>query len=95
MLFKRFEEKGLSHFSYAFGCPEKGQIAIIDPRFDVDVYLEYAEKNNLVISHVFETHIHADYASGARYLSMRSGAVLGLSAYDKGEKYEVDFPHYH
>ena len=93
MLFKRFEEKGLSHFSYSVGCPEKGQIAIIDPRFDVDVYLEYAEKNNLVISHVFETHIHADYASGARYLSMRSGAVLGLSAYDKGEKYEVDFPH--
>ena len=93
MLLKRFEEKGLSHYSYAVGCKEKGQIAIIDPQFDVDIYLEYAEKNQLVISHVFETHIHADYASGARYLATRAGATLGISAYDKGEKYEVDFPH--
>ncbi len=66
MLLERFEEKGLSHYSYAVGCKEKGQIAIIDPRFDVDIYLEYAEKNQLVISHAFETHIHADYVSGAR-----------------------------
>ena len=93
MLLERFEEKGLSHYSYAVGCKEKGQIAIIDPRFDVDIYLEYAERNQLVISHVFETHIHADYVSGARYLANRAGAILGLSAYDKGEKYEVDFPH--
>lgn len=93
MLLERFEEKGLSHYSYAVGCKEKGQIAIIDPRFDVDIYLEYAEKNQLVISHVFETHIHADYASGARYLATRAEATLGISAYDKGEKYEVDFPH--
>jgi len=93
MLLERFEEKGLSHYSYAVGCKEKGQIVIIDPRFDVDIYLEYAERNQLVISHVFETHIHADYASGARYLANRAGAILGLSAYDKGEKYEVNFPH--
>lgn len=71
MLLERFEERGLSHYSYAVGCGEKGQIAIIDPRFDVEVYLEYAEKHGLVISHVFETHIHADYASGARHLATR------------------------
>lgn len=93
MLIERFEERGLSHYSYAVGCKEKGQIAIIDPRFDVDIYLEFAEKNRFVISHVFETHIHADYASGARFLANRTGATLGISAYDKGEKYEVNFPH--
>ena len=93
MLLERFEERGLSHYSYAVGCSEKGQIAIIDPRFDVEVYLEYAEQNGLVISHVFETHIHADYASGARYLAARARATLVLSAYDKEEKYEVEFPH--
>lgn len=93
MLVERFEERGLSHYSYAVGCREKGQIAIIDPRFDVEIYLEYAEKNGLVISHVFETHIHADYASGARYLAMRARATLMLSGHDKGEKYEVQFPH--
>lgn len=93
MIFQQFEEKGLSHFSYAIGCSDIGQIAIIDPRYDVDIYLKYAEENNLVISHVFETHIHADYASGARYLAMRTGAEFILSGYDKGEKYEVRFPH--
>ncbi|MCP5506017.1 MAG: MBL fold metallo-hydrolase [Chlamydiales bacterium] len=94
MIFERFEEIGLSHYSYAIGCSKLGQIAIIDPRYDVDLYLEYAEQNRLVISHVFETHIHADYASGARHLAVRAGAELVLSAYDKGEKYEVNFPHH-
>ncbi|MBF5059404.1 MBL fold metallo-hydrolase [Candidatus Neptunochlamydia vexilliferae] len=93
MLIERFEEKGLSHYSYAVGDAEKGQIAIIDPQFDVDVYLDYAEKHRLVISHVFETHIHADYISGARYLAARTKATLVLSGYDKGEKFEVGFPH--
>lgn len=93
MIFERFEEIGLSHFSYAIGCSDIGQVAIIDPRYDVDIYLEYAEKNRLVISHVFETHIHADYTSGARALAVRTGAELVLSGYDKGEKYEVGFPH--
>jgi len=93
MLFQRFEEKGLSHYSYLIGCEEKGQAAVIDPRRDVEIYLEYAEKNRLVISHVFETHIHADYASGARELAKRARATLCLSGYDKGETYEVSFPH--
>ncbi len=93
MIFQRFEERGLSHYSYAVGCSEVGQIAIIDPRYDVDIYLKFAGENNLVISHVFETHIHADYVSGARYLASRTGATLVLSGYDKGEKYEVKFPH--
>lgn len=93
MIFQRFEEKGLSHYSYAIGDSDRGQIAIIDPHYDVDVFLKFAEENNLVISHVFETHIHADYASGARYLADRAGAELVLSGYDKGEKYEVCFPH--
>ncbi|WP_420421091.1 MBL fold metallo-hydrolase [Simkania sp.] len=93
MLFQRFEEKGLAHYSYLVGCEEKGQVAVIDPRRDVEIYLEYAEKNRLVISHVFETHIHADYASGARELAKRARATLCLSGYDKGEAYEVSFAH--
>ncbi len=93
MLIERFEEKGLSHYSYAVGDAKKGEIAIIDPQFDVDIYLEYAQKHDLTISHVFETHIHADYVSGARYLADQTKAILLLSGYDKGEKYEVSFPH--
>jgi hydroxyacylglutathione hydrolase len=93
MLFETFEEKGLSHYSYAVGCPAAGEMAIVDPRRDVDVYLDFAAARGLRISHILETHIHADYASGARELAERSGAELWLSAYDRGETFEVAFPH--
>lgn len=93
MLFERIEDPGLSQFSYAVGCPGAGEVAIIDPRRDVDVYLEFAADQDLRITHVLETHIHADFASGARELAERSGARLALSAYDAGETYDVSFPH--
>ena len=93
MLFERFEDPGLSQFSYAVGCPGAGAIAIVDPRRDVDVYETFAADQGVEISHVLETHIHADFASGARDLADRTGAELCLSAYDEGEKYEVAFPH--
>lgn len=93
MLFETFEEKGLSHYSYAVGCPGAGEMAVIDPRRDVEVYLDFAAAQGLRISHVLETHIHADYASGARELAERTGAGLWLSAYDEGEIFEVSFPH--
>jgi hydroxyacylglutathione hydrolase len=94
MLFHCFEERGLEHYSYLVGCKEKRQAAIIDPHCDVEIYLTYAEKHQLIISHVFETHIQADYISGAYDLAMRTGARLHLSSYDKGEKYEVSFDHH-
>ena len=65
MLFERFEDSGLSQFSYAVGCPAAGSVAIVDPRRDVDVYEKFAADQGLAITHVLETHIHADFASGA------------------------------
>jgi hydroxyacylglutathione hydrolase len=93
MLFERFEDSGLSQFSYAVGCPGAGAVAIVDPRRDVDVYETFAADQGVEITHVLETHIHADFASGARELAERTGASLCLSAYDEAEKYEVAFPH--
>ena len=93
MLFERFEDSGLSQVSYAVGCPGAGAVAIVDPRRDVDVYETFAADQHVEITHVLETHIHADFASGARELAERTGAALCLSAYDEGEKYEVAFPH--
>lgn len=93
MLFERFEDKGLAQYSYAVGCERTRQMAIVDPRRDVDVYLAFASEKGMTISHVLETHIHADYASGARELAERSGAELLASAYDEGETYQVSFPH--
>ena len=93
MIFKRFEVPGLAHFSYVVGCLTAGKGAVVDPRRDVDVYIQFATKQGLEITHVLETHIHADYVSGARELVHLTGAQLCLSAYDTDERYEVVYPH--
>lgn len=93
MLLERFEDQGLSQYSYVVGCPSAGVVAVVDPRRDVDAYVRYARARDLEIGYVLETHIHADFASGARELAERSGARLTLSRHDEGERYEVAFPH--
>lgn len=93
MLFERFEVPGLAHYSYAVGCPGAGRIAIVDPRRDVDVYQRFARDHDVEITAILETHIHADYASGARELAALTGAELYVSGYDKDETYEVAFAH--
>lgn len=93
MIFEQFEVKGLSHFSYAVGCNGSKEICIIDPKRDYDTYIEYARKNEYTIAYVTETHIHADFASGAKELAEKTGAKLMLSAYDKNELFDVQFPH--
>ena len=56
--------------------------AVVDPRRDVDVYLEAARADGLRISHVIETHLHNDYVSGGRELAALTGAthVIGAGA---------------
>jgi hydroxyacylglutathione hydrolase len=93
MLFERFEVAGLAHHSYAVGCEASGQLAIVDPERIINPYLELAQRRGFRISHVLETHIHADYASGARELAATTGAELCLSRYDCGERFEIAFPH--
>ncbi|MDH3591833.1 MAG: rhodanese-like domain-containing protein, partial [Planctomycetota bacterium] len=93
MIFERFEAEGLAHYSYAVGCPGAGEIAIVDPERNIDRYVEFAERNGVRITHVLETHIHADFASGARALADRTGARVSVSAYDEGETFEVGFDH--
>lgn len=94
MFIERFEDKGLAQYAYAIGCPGAGKMAVIDPRRDVDVFIDYAKAQGLEIAYVLETHIHADFASGARELAERTGAELWLSDYDTGETFEVRFPHH-
>jgi hydroxyacylglutathione hydrolase len=92
MKLQRFEVPGLSHYSYLIACG--GQAAIVDPKRDVDTYVDYAGANNLRITHILETHIHADYCSGALELAQLTGAELWLSAHDKGEDFQYAFPHH-
>jgi hydroxyacylglutathione hydrolase len=93
MLLERFEDPDLAQYSYAVGCERARQIAIVDPRRDLDDYLDFADRRGIEITQVIETHIHADFASGARELSLHTGAPLRVSAYDRGEAFEVAFAH--
>jgi hydroxyacylglutathione hydrolase len=91
MKLQRFEVPGLAHYSYIVAG--NGEAAVVDPKRDFDTYLEYAATNNLKITRILETHIHADYASGALELARATGAELWLSPYDKGEDFVYAFPH--
>ncbi len=93
MIFERIEVPGLSHYSYIVGCPADGRIVVVDPKRDIEGYLAFAQRKQVTISHVLETHIHADYASGARELAERSGATVWASRYDEGETFAVQFEH--
>ncbi|MEM8960146.1 MAG: rhodanese-like domain-containing protein [Acidobacteriota bacterium] len=93
MLFESFTAEGLAHYSYAVGCQASKEMAIVDPQRDVDGYLAFAHAKGMRITHVLETHIHADFASGARELAERTGATVYESTYDAGETFEIDFPH--
>ena len=93
MLLERFEDEGLSHFSYAVGCEDQGDVVIVDPRRDIDIYLDFAQTRNLRIVGVLETHIHADFAAGTKTLAEATGADIHVSAYDEGQLYETAFAH--
>jgi hydroxyacylglutathione hydrolase len=66
---------GLAHLSYLIGDRSSGRAAVIDPRRDVEVYLELARQHRLTITHALETHVHADFVSGSRELSARTGTA--------------------
>lgn len=79
MLLKYFYDETLAQASYLIGCAKTGEALVVDPMRDVEPYLEAAAKEGLRITHVAETHIHADFVSGVRELAARTGAQMYLS----------------
>ncbi|MCC6317647.1 MAG: MBL fold metallo-hydrolase [Gemmatimonadaceae bacterium] len=79
MLLKRFYHDGLAQASYLVGCQRTGEAIVIDALRHPEPYLKAAAANDLRITQVTETHIHADYLSGSRELARRAGARLLLS----------------
>ncbi|XPP25803.1 MAG: rhodanese-like domain-containing protein [Leucobacter sp.] len=79
MLLERIYDEDLAQASYFIGCQAKGEAIVVDPRRDLDAYLELAAKNGMEIVAVTETHIHADYLSGTRELAARTGARMYVS----------------
>ncbi len=77
MYLNRFFVEGLAHASYLFGAD--GAAAVVDPKRDIEDYLTAAEQEGLKIVAIFNSHPHADFASGFRELAQRTGAKVYVS----------------
>jgi hydroxyacylglutathione hydrolase len=80
MLFKRFYDDSLAQASYLVACERTREGIVVDPNIDIGQYTRAASAERIRITHVTETHIHADFVSGARALAEATGAKLHLSA---------------
>ena len=82
MFFQQYYLDCLSHASYLIGDRTTGTAVVVDPQRDVSGYLEDARTNGFTITHIIETHFHADFLSGHLELSAQTGAsiVYGRSA---------------
>jgi len=74
MLIQQFFINGLSHISYLIGGSKT--CAIVDPKRDVQIYLDTAKATGLKITHILETHLHADFISGHLDLAEKTGAKI-------------------
>ncbi len=92
MFFQNVYEKGLAQASYFIGCQATNEAIVIDPKRDIDTYLEIADKENLRITKVTETHIHADFLSGARELAAATGVEILLSD-EGGADWQYGYEH--
>ena len=71
LILETVQTEGIAELSYLIGDDKTGTAAVIDPRADVDIYVELARKRKVSITHIFETHIHADLVSGSLELADR------------------------
>ncbi|HUT34481.1 MAG TPA: rhodanese-like domain-containing protein [Planctomycetota bacterium] len=74
MFVQPFYVEGIAHLSYLLGG--KNSCAIIDPRRDIEEYLAIAKAMGLKVTHILETHLHADFVSGHMDLAKRTGAGI-------------------
>ncbi len=88
MLFRQVINEDLGCASYLVGDIESGQAAVVDPQWDIAPYLEAAGSRGVRITHIIETHTHADHVSGRGRLHEATGAGMHLSPLAGAE-----FPH--
>ena len=90
LVFKTIQTDGIAELSYLLGDDDEGVAAIFDPRSDVEVYIDMAREAKLAITHIFETHIHADLVSGSRELCARLDSAKIYVSHEGGAKYEFE-----
>lgn len=85
MMFEQFYLESLGHASYLVGDEATGCALVVDPRRDVDVYLDCARIHGLRIAYAMDTHGHADYVSGLSELRRRQDMeILGYAGAELG-----------
>ena len=79
MFMRMIYDEKLAQAAYLIGCQQTGEAIVIDPERDVDRYIALAREHGLRLTAVAETHIHADFLSGARELAEQVGATVYVS----------------
>lgn len=90
MIFESIQTDGIAQLSYLVGDNSTGTAAVVDPRPDVEIYLKLSRKHRVSITHIFETHIHADFMSGSRELAAQVGSAKIHASGEEDAKYEFD-----
>ena len=80
MILKQFYLGCLAHASYIVADEDGGDAVVVDPQRDIDQYVAFAAEHRLKITHVFLTHLHADFVAGHLELRDRVGAKICLGA---------------
>jgi len=91
-MFQRFFDDGLAQASFLVGCDRTKQAVVIDPRRDTAIYVDAAKQLGATIVAAIETHVHADFVSGARELAQQGvriitgpGAGLQIEHFEAGD----------
>lgn len=90
LIFERIQTEGIAALSYLVGDDSDGVAAIFDPVPDVEKYLALARDKKVSITHIFETHIHADFMSGARELCSRVASAKIYVSHEGDARYGFD-----
>src|SRR5262249_459108 len=87
-MFQRFFDEGLAQASFLIGCDRTKKAVVIDPRRDASIYTASATQSGATIVASIETHVHADFVSGARELAAKGADVFA------GPGSDLEFPHH-
>jgi glyoxylase-like metal-dependent hydrolase (beta-lactamase superfamily II)/rhodanese-related sulfurtransferase len=88
MYFNQISVTGLGCQSYCIGCPAAKTMMVVDPKRDIQDYLEIAFQEGMNITHIVNTHLHADHISGDQELSAATGADIYIN-----DSVEINYPH--
>jgi hydroxyacylglutathione hydrolase len=82
MFLKQMQVGNMAVFAYLLGDPATGEALVIDPAADIDGIIAQANKNNLKIKYIVNTHGHVDHISGNTDMKEKTGAEIVIHESD-------------